>query len=174
MLRKIFALTVLACVSLSFSQRAQAAQPDTEPERREMLHRLLFAIYDKQGKVDDENAELSELAKLKPNDATFPVTAGRILLKQKRYDEAMAKGDEAIKADPNSADGYAMKGQVYSSQKKYKEAVEQYTIANQHLKIGQNFNAQASINQQLLDKQVQDQQYLDAINGKGKAKPKAK
>jgi tetratricopeptide (TPR) repeat protein len=174
MLRKIFALTLLACFSVSFPQRVQAAQPATEPERREMLHRLLFAIYDKQSRVDEENAELSELAKLKPNDATFPVTAGRILLKQKRFDEAMAKADEATKADPNSADGYALKGQVLSVQKKYKEAVEQYTIANQHLKTGQNFNAQISISQQLLDKQVQDQQYLDAISGKGKAKPKAK
>jgi tetratricopeptide (TPR) repeat protein len=174
MLRKIFALAVLACVSLSFSQKAQAAQPDTEPERREMLHRLLYAIYDKQSKVEEETAELSELSKLKPNSAAFPVAAGRILLKQKRYDEAMAKGDDAIKADSASADGYALKGQVLSAQKKYKEAVDQYTLANQHLKTGQNFSAQISINQQLLEKQVEDQQYLDAISGKGKAKPKAK
>jgi predicted Zn-dependent protease len=174
MLRKIFALTVLASVGLSFSQSAQAAQPDTEPERREMLHRMLFAIYDKQNKYDEASTELSELSKLKPNDATFPVTAGMLLLKQKKYDEAMTKFDEAIKADPNLAEGYAMKGQAYSAQKKYKEAVAQYTIANTHLKTGQSFNAQISVNQQLLEKQIQDQQYLDAINGKGKAKSKTK
>jgi tetratricopeptide (TPR) repeat protein len=172
MLRKIFALTLLACFSLSLPQRAQAAQPDTEPERREMLHRLLFAIYDKEGKFDEASVELSELAKLKPNDATFPVRAGMLLLKQKKYDEAMVKFDEAIKADPNMAEGYAMKGQAYAAQKKYKDAVAQYTIANTHLKTGQNFNAQISVNQQLLDKQIQEQQYLDAINGKGKAKSK--
>jgi len=174
MLRKICALTLLACVSFSFSQRAQAAQPDTEPERREMLHRLLFAIYDKQSKFDEASIELSELAKLKPNDATFPLTAGSLLLRQKKYDEAMTRFDEAIKADPNMAEGYAMKGQAYAALKKYKDAVAQYTIANTHLKTGQNFSAQISVNQQMLDKQVQDQQYLDAINGKGKAKPKAK
>lgn len=172
MLRKIFALSLLACVGLSFSQQARAAQPATETERREMLHRYLYAIYDKQSNYDEALKELNELSKLKPNDGTFSVHAGLLLLKQKKYDEAMAKFDEAIKAEPNLAEGYAMKGQAYASQKKYKEAVEQYTLANQHLKAGQSFSAQISVNQQLLEKQNQEKAYLDAINGKGKTKTK--
>jgi predicted Zn-dependent protease len=172
MLRKIFALTILTTFSLGLAGKAFASQPETEPERREMLHRILFAIYDKQGHTDEADAELTALSALKPNDPSFALMSGALFLKQKKYDLAQAKFDEVIKTDPNLAEGYAMKGQTFAAQKKYKDAVEQYTKANQHVKAGQNFAAQISVNKQLLDKQTEEKAYLDAISGKGKPKGK--
>jgi tetratricopeptide (TPR) repeat protein len=151
---------------------AQDSQTPTQSltpnQRREKIHRFLYAIYAKADNFDSEQQELRELISLVPEDPIFHYSLGLLMMKQGKYNDAIQNFDDAEKVDPNYGSAYAMEGECYAKMKKYKQAIEQYTIAQQHAKTGQSFKSQIDVNQQLLERYEQEQKYLQLINKKSK------
>ncbi len=155
----------------SVSDNSNSATPTqvlTPVQRREKIHRVLFAIAQKQKNVTQEEVELGELISVQPTNPDFHQEYGLLMMEETKYPEAIQHFDDAIKVDPDYANAYAMKGECYAKQKKYKEAIEEYTKAQQHAKAGHSFRSQIAVNEQLLERYEQEQKYLQQINKRTK------
>ncbi len=157
-----------AATSAAALTEGTKATPEQAAARSEMIHRVLYAIYKRLQQHDDQVSELAALAILKPTDPTFPYLAGVVKTQQGKPEEALQSFEQAIKLNPEYADAYAMEGQAYAKMDKYQLAVDKYKLAQAHAKSGQDFNAMISVNQQLLERQQQEQAYLNALKKRGK------
>jgi tetratricopeptide (TPR) repeat protein len=156
---------------------AAGANPSAPPEppRAEMIHRTLYAIYDKQDNHDLALAELDELIRLKPSDPVFPFAYGNMLMKDQKWTDAIPRFESATKLDPTFSNAYCGIGDCQMKLKKYTEAIDSYTLASRNAKAGQDFKFKIAQARQYQERKQQEDDYNAAIrklNGP-KAAPKA-
>ena len=155
---------------------ANTAAAPGEPPRSEMIHRALYAIYDKQDNHDLAAAELDELIRVKPNESVFPFAYGTLLMKDSKWTEAIARFQAALKIDPVFSNAYCGIGDCQMKLKEYTAAVESYSNAAKNAKAGQNFTAKVAIAKQWEERKKQEDDYNAALKklGGGGAKAPAK
>jgi tetratricopeptide (TPR) repeat protein len=145
------------------------------PPRAEMIHRTLYAIYDKQDNHDLAMAELDELIRLKPSDAVFPFAYGNVLMKDQKWPDAIARFQAATKLDPTFSNAYCGMGDCQMKLKKFSDAIDSYTLASRNAKAGQNFTSKVAIARQYQERKQQEDDYNAAVKklSAPKSAPKA-
>jgi tetratricopeptide (TPR) repeat protein len=146
-----------------------------EPPRAEMIHRTLYAIYDKQDNHELAMAELDELIRLKPSDPVFPFAYGNVLMKDQKWPDAIARFQAATKLDPTFSNAYCGIGDCQMKLKKYSDAIDSYTLASRNAKAGQNFTSKVAIARQYQERKQQEDDYNAAVKklSAPKSAPKA-
>ncbi len=156
---------------------ADAATPSSpaEPSRAEMIHRTLYAIYDKQDNHDLALAELDELIRLKPSDPVFPFAYGNMLMKDQKWADAVARFEAATKIDPTFSNAYCGIGDCQMKLKEFTKAIDSYTLAGRNAKAGQNFSSKLAIARQYQERKQQEDDFNAALKklNSPKAAPKA-
>jgi tetratricopeptide (TPR) repeat protein len=156
---------------------ASAAAPSSpaEPSHAEMIHRTLYAIYDKQDNHELALAELDELIRLKPSDAVFPFAYGNMLMKDQKWADAITRFEAAIKIDPTFSNAYCGIGDCQMKLKDFAKAIDSYTLAGRNAKAGQNFTAKLGIARQYQERKQQEDDFNAALKklNSPKAAPKA-
>ena len=154
---------------------ANATAGPAEPPRAEMIHRTLYAIYDKQDNHDLALAELDELMRLKPTDPVFPFAYGNMLMKDQKWADAIPRFEAAAKIDPTFSNAYCGIGDCQMKLKEFTKAIDSYTLAGRNAKAGQNFTSKLAIARQYQERKQQEDDFTAAVkklNGP-KAAPKA-
>jgi len=147
--------------SQAFVAPADSEKPKIS--RAEMIHRTLFAIYDKLENHDSAAAELDELMRLKPSEAVFPFYYGQLLAKDGKWNDALARFEFATKLDPELSNAYCGMGDCQMKLRQYKEAVVSYSLASQHAKAGQDFSGKVAIAKQWQERKQQEDAYAAAL-----------
>jgi tetratricopeptide (TPR) repeat protein len=145
---------------------AAAATPTgpADPPRAEMIHRTLYAIYDKQDNHDLALAELDELMRLRPTDPVFPFAYGNMLMKDQKWTDAVPRFEAAAKIDPTFSNAYCGIGDCQMKLKEYTKAIESYTLASRNAKAGQNFASKLAIARQYQERKQQEEDFNAAVN----------
>ncbi len=105
-------------------------------DRKYQIHYALFKIYEAQKRIPEKNAELHELIKLKPNEASLHVILGNDLFSAQKYALAIAEFTSASRIDPTNADSQGMIGRCDMQLRRYGNAVAAYTNAIRSQKPG--------------------------------------
>jgi predicted Zn-dependent protease len=140
-----------------------------------MIHRTLYAIYDKQDNHELALQELDELIRLKPSDPVFPFAYGNVLMKDQKWTDAIPRFEAATKLDPTFSNAYNGIGDCQMKLKKYTEAIDSYTLASRNAKAGQDFKFKIAQARQYQERKQQEDEFaaaLKKLNGP-KAAPKA-
>jgi cellulose synthase operon protein C len=86
----------------------------------------LAHLYMKKGQRDKALGELTELARMQPNEEDYPIRIAKIHADEGRPEEAVRWYREALKTAPYSVDIYNALGQLLMREQRFPEAVETY------------------------------------------------
>ena len=105
----VAALLLTATAPMSAESGMQADKETSGVPRREAIHRLLFAIYNRQNNVQGQLEELRMLLQLNPSDATIHYALGCLLMRTGKITEALEEFNHVLEINPNFANAFEKK-----------------------------------------------------------------